>query len=145
MTTDDAIAILHHHVHCNSSVVLLVVWALLCVVIKVVWSVRSFCCIIVLELHIHMNSSKKLSWRPVAVSAYQFNNNKICKGCPSVSLWVCSCLQCFDAVGWAAESASGLQKIHCWGTGMVICLERAANDMRMVQLIPLPPHHLLLE
>jgi len=26
---------------------------------------------------------------------------------------------------------------------MVICLERGANDLHMVQLMPLPPHHLL--
>jgi len=26
-----------------------------------------------------------------------------------------------------------------WGTGMVICLERGANDLHMVQLMPLPP------
>ena len=28
---------------------------------------------------------------------------------------------------------------------MVICLERSANDLHMVQLMPLPPHHLLLQ
>jgi len=28
---------------------------------------------------------------------------------------------------------------------MVICLERGANAMRMVKLMPLPPHHLLLQ
>jgi len=27
---------------------------------------------------------------------------------------------------------------------MVICLERGANDLHIVQLMPLPPHHLLL-
>ena len=27
---------------------------------------------------------------------------------------------------------------------MVICLQRGANDLHMVQLMPLPPHHLLL-
>ena len=32
-------------------------------------------------------------------------------------------LQCFDAVGWAAGRASGLQKTEWWGAGMVICLE----------------------
>ena len=26
---------------------------------------------------------------------------------------------------------------------MVICLERGANDLHMVQLIPLPPHYLI--
>ena len=28
---------------------------------------------------------------------------------------------------------------------MVICLERSANDLHMVQLMPLPPRHLLLQ
>ena len=28
---------------------------------------------------------------------------------------------------------------------MVICLERGANDLHMVQLMPLPPHRLLLQ
>jgi len=35
-------------------------------------------------------------------------------------------------------------KIEWWGTGMVICLEWGANDLHMVQLMPLPPFHLLL-
>jgi len=29
--------------------------------------------------------------------------------------------------------------------GMVICQEQCANDLHMVQLRPLPPHHLLLQ
>jgi len=28
---------------------------------------------------------------------------------------------------------------------MVICLERSANDLRMVQLMPLPSHHLFIK
>jgi len=28
---------------------------------------------------------------------------------------------------------------------MVICLEQGANDLHMVCLMPLPPHHLLLQ
>ena len=28
---------------------------------------------------------------------------------------------------------------------MVVCLERGANDLHMVQLMPLPPHLLLLQ
>jgi len=28
---------------------------------------------------------------------------------------------------------------------MVICLEQGANDLHMVQLMPPPPHHLLLQ
>jgi len=45
--------------------------------------------------------------------------------------------QCFDAVGWAGRRASGLQKLS--GTGVVICLQRGANDLHMIQLMPLPP------
>ena len=30
------------------------------------------------------------------------------------------CLQCFDAVGWAAGRASGLQKTEWWGVGVVV-------------------------
>jgi len=47
------------------------------------------------------------------------------------------CLQCFDAVGWVAGRASGLQKTEWWGTGMVICLEQGA-DLHMAQLMSLP-------
>jgi len=47
-----------------------------------------------------------------------------------------SCLQCFDAVGWAAGRASGLSKHEWWGAGMVICLEPGA-DLHTAQLMPL--------
>jgi len=30
-----------------------------------------------------------------------------------------------------------------WGTGVVICLKRGANDLHVVHLVLLPPHHLL--
>jgi len=30
-------------------------------------------------------------------------------------------------------------------SGMVTCLEQRANDLRVVQLMPLPLHHLLLQ
>ena len=36
-------------------------------------------------------------------------------------------------------------KTEWWGTGVVIYLEQGANDLHMVQLIPLPPYHLLLQ
>ena len=47
------------------------------------------------------------------------------------------CLQCFDTVGWAQGRASRSVKIEWWGVGMVICLERGADYLHMVQLIPL--------
>jgi len=47
------------------------------------------------------------------------------------------CLQCYDAVGWAAGRASGLEKTEWWGAGMVICLQRGA-DLLMAQLLPMP-------
>jgi len=36
-------------------------------------------------------------------------------------------------------------KTEWWGTGLVIWLEWGANDLHMVQLMPLPPHYLLLQ
>jgi len=48
------------------------------------------------------------------------------------------CLQCFDAVGWAAGRASILQKkLSGRGAGVVICLERGAY-LHMAHLMPLP-------
>ena len=44
------------------------------------------------------------------------------------------CLQCFGAVGWAAEGHPACKKLS---DGMVICLERGA-DLHMVQLMPQP-------
>jgi len=37
------------------------------------------------------------------------------------------------------------EKTEWWGTGMVICLEWGADDSDLVQLMPLPPHHLWLQ
>ena len=49
-----------------------------------------------------------------------------------------TCLQCFDAVGWAARRASGLyKKTEWWGAGVVVCVEQGA-DLHMAQLMPLP-------
>ena len=36
------------------------------------------------------------------------------------------------------EGPPACKKTEWWGTGMVICLERGA-DLRMAQLMPLPP------
>jgi len=47
------------------------------------------------------------------------------------------CLQCFDAVGWVAGRASGLEKTELWGAGVVICLQQGA-DLHMAQRMPLP-------
>jgi len=47
------------------------------------------------------------------------------------------CLLCFDAVGWAAGRASGLEKTEWWGAGVVVCLEQGA-DLHLAQLMPLP-------
>ena len=48
-----------------------------------------------------------------------------------------SCLQCYDAVGWAAGRHPACKKTEWWGAVMVICLERGA-DLHMAQLMPLP-------
>jgi len=36
-------------------------------------------------------------------------------------------------------------KTEWCGTGVVICQEGGADDLHMVQLMPLPPHHLLFQ
>ena len=53
-----------------------------------------------------------------------------------LGLFSSSCLQCFDAVGWATGRASD-KKNEWWGAGVVICVERGA-DLHMAQLMPLP-------
>jgi len=53
------------------------------------------------------------------------------------------CLQCFDAVGWAAGRASAPVKNEWWGAGVVVCLEQGA-DLHVAQLMPLPLTHCLL-
>jgi len=57
--------------------------------------------------------------------------------------WHCYYLQCCDAVSWASGRASGLLKIdEVLAPG---CLKQGASDLYMVQLMPLPHHHLLLQ
>ena len=38
-----------------------------------------------------------------------------------------------------------VKNMEWWGACVAICLERGANDLHMVQLMPLSPHHLLLQ
>jgi len=49
----------------------------------------------------------------------------------------------FSSVIW--HYMLGWQEGKWWGNGMVICLERGANDLHMVQLMPLWRHHVLLQ
>jgi len=42
------------------------------------------------------------------------------------------------------KSIRPAKKIQWCDAVMVICLERGADDLHMVQLMSLPPHHLLL-
>jgi len=37
------------------------------------------------------------------------------------------------------EEHLACKKIQYWGAGVVICLEWDANDLHMIQLMPLPP------
>ena len=56
------------------------------------------------------------------------------------------CLQCFNTVGLRQEEEHlACKKLteYCGG-GVVVCLERGANDLHMVELMLLPPSHLLL-
>ena len=42
------------------------------------------------------------------------------------------------------KSIRYVTKIELWVAGAAICLKHSAINLRMVQLMPLPPHHLLL-
>jgi len=53
-------------------------------------------------------------------------------------------LQCFDTVGWVSGEKIRPVKIEWWGAGVVVCLEWGANNLHMIHLTTLPPHHLLL-
>jgi len=59
---------------------------------------------------------------------------------------VCDVSSAFSALTLLVGQQEGHPacKTKWWGTGMVICLERGANDLHVVQLMPLLPHHLLL-
>jgi len=53
----------------------------------------------------------------------------------------------FSALTLLVGVRKGIRPAKNWVTrcvGIVICLEQGANDMHMVQLIPLPPHCFLL-
>ena len=47
-----------------------------------------------------------------------------------------TCLQCFDAVGWAAGRASGRKKLS--GEELVWYLSGTRSDLHMAQLMPSP-------
>jgi len=45
------------------------------------------------------------------------------------------CLQWFDIVGCSLRKSIQPVKLQC-GAGVVICLDQGANDLHMVQLMP---------
>ena len=57
-----------------------------------------------------------------------------------------SCSQCKHSVLWhcwlgGRKGIRPVKNMQWWGAGVVICLERGANDLHMVQLMPLPPQY----
>jgi len=44
----------------------------------------------------------------------------------------------------ASQMLADISRSALYAFGVVICLERGANDLHMVQLMPLPAHYLLL-
>ena len=92
---------------------------------------RSFCASrsspLLLTMHaVHIDNRQNLHRVPKIYALFYF----------LIILLKC-CLQCLDAVGWAAGRASGLQKTEWWGAGMVICLKLGA-DLHTALLMPLP-------
>jgi len=68
------------------------------------------------------------------------------------SILVLLLILCIDFITFSALTLLvGRQEEHppwkklWWGAGMVICLEWGANDLHMVQLMPLQPHCLLFQ
>jgi len=59
-------------------------------------------------------------------------------------LWLISIILPSVLWCWRASGQSSLQKFEWWCAGMLICMEQGANDLHIVQLMTLPPHHLLL-
>ena len=57
-----------------------------------------------------------------------------------VSVWFF--LHCIHTVGSATGDHLARKELEWWGPGVVICLEQGANDLHMVHLMSLPPHHL---
>ena len=63
--------------------------------------------------------------------------------------FVLGCMRCVAFRAWARlvgrqEEHPACKNLRCLGAGVVICLERGVHDLHMAQLMPLPPHHLLL-
>jgi len=76
--------------------------------------------------------------RPICRKSYP--DLALCANCIN-SLWLHCFWQCWRGI---TKSWNRPVNMEWWGAGMVICLQRAANDLHMVQLMPLPPHRLLL-
>ena len=61
--------------------------------------------------------------------------------CVFLAFVVLGCISSVLALTLLVGQQEGVRpvKTDWWGTGMVICLEWGANDLHMVQLMPLPP------
>ena len=77
-----------------------------------------------------IKAHKKLLWHVTTFYLIIWHN------CPSV-LWCC----------WLGgrKGIRPVKNMEWWGAGVVICPGQGANNWHMVQLMPLPPHHLLLQ
>ena len=63
-------------------------------------------------------------------------------GWSSTSMVTCTAPSTFSALTLLVghqEEHSARKKLEWWGTGMVVCLECGANDLHLVQLMPLGP------
>ena len=96
-----------------------------------------------------------LVYQPMGLPTYVLSGLRNGDECPTyIRVWVCHSLPfksgiislfCLPWHCWLAISKCiHAVKIEYWGAGVVICLEWGASELHMVQLMPLPPHHLLL-
>jgi len=80
-------------------------------------------------------------WRQTVYKSNWTNFHETYRRFPRKTL----CLQCSDTVGWTSGRAFGLCKIFSDEVVAWLCLEWDPNDLHIVQLIPLPRHHLLFD
>jgi len=112
---------------------------------------------------VFLTTSCSASCRQSSTSSSRYSTSWRCstRGSPSLSLsqWPSTSVSCWVLLTALSLYMCHSQLIHCWlggrrsiwpvknewwGAGVVICLERDANDLHIVQLMPLPPHLLLL-
>jgi len=71
------------------------------------------------------------------------------QGCKNRSLPLpcrtCCFLSALTLLVRRQEEHPACEKFKWWAAGVVVCLKRGADNLRMVQMMPLPPDHLFIK